>query len=231
MLLKTSNATDYSGVPSPLLTPRPAVEFLQTVTLVDYQAGLNTFVGIGGASLTLPSIFAIDAPQWANFKRYKRIQFSIGAVGSTASDTLVMNTRRNGITYSATKIFTRESITATTSIVYTNTSSSTAVELCGTVTNTTGAVRQLDIFLTQIGGSAECFQGDTQAILNTGNISRTNFTIVNNTSSALPGYIDTDVPGIQLGFASTAAFRPPRFAGAGQLTDYVLECNIYGWLR
>lgn len=232
MLIKTSNAVDYSGVQSPLLTPRPAVEFLQTIVLSEYHSSTGAGATLPtGSSVFGASVIAVDAPSWANFKRYKRIQFSIGSFGASASDTLMLNTRRNFLTYSATKYFTREAITATTTITYTNTSSTTSVELAATVTASTGAVRQLDVYLSQMGGNVETFQGDTGAALITGNINRTNFTMVNPGNASLPGFAETDIPGIQLFFSGGNVFRPMRFGSATQTSDYTLECNIYGWLR
>lgn len=234
MLLKTSNATDYSGVFNPTVTPRPAVEFLQTVVLADFNYVNTTTLqsGAGGTGWGA-TIIAVDAPSWANFKRYKRIQFSFGGFGASASDTLNMNTRRNGIVYSGTKYATREAITAATpTVAWTSASVTTAVPLAATVTASTGAIRQLDIYLTQLGGYAECFQGDNAAVLIAGNINRTNFSMRHDGNAALPGYLDTDVPGVQLAYTTaTTLFRPMRINGATQQTDYTLECNIYGWLR
>ena len=221
MLLKPSLATDYSGVNTiPLtVTPRAAVELIQTVTIVDFAVP-------SPSTAWNPITITIDAPSWANFARYKKIQFSIGSVGGTTTQIIYVQTRRNFANYTATKYYTLEAITTTAAIDYQTTSASGAVPLHTNANLATNHIKQCDIFMTQVGGYAETTLGNF-ATLVAGSISRANFSILNQLAG-LPGYTERDTIGIQL-FNSTF-FRPPG-TGNYQLRNYKLECNIYGWLR
>ena len=225
MLLKPSLATDYSGVNTiPLkVTPRAAVELIQTVTIVDF-AVLTPLVTWSPATIT------IDAPSWANFARYKKIQFSIGSVGGTGTQVTLFQTRRNFTNYTATKFYVLEAITAAATINYQNTNSPSGVPLHISTGLTTDYIKQCDIFMTQVGGYAETTMGNYTTLV-AGSISRTNFSILNPQYSlaGLPGYTERDTIGIQL-FPNTNNFRVPM-VGNIPLRNYKLECNIYGWLR
>jgi hypothetical protein len=224
MFLKSPLATDYSGVPiiPSTATPRAAVEFIQTINIVDFSvfSPLNTWQ---------PTSITVDAPSWANFARYKKIQFSIGSVGGSTTQITNLQTRRNFINYTASKQYLLESITSTTTLVYTRTSSSTAVPLHVAAALTTNYIRQTDIFMTQLGGYCETVLGYHSSTLPTNSIVRTTFSILNSSSNYIPGYTETDTIGIQLN-TNTGTFRPPE-TGSYQILDYRLECNIYGWLR
>ena len=222
MLLKPSLATDYSGVNTiPLtVTPRAAVELIQTVTIVDFAV-------ISPLVTWIPTTITIDAPSWANFARYKKIQFSIGSVGGTGTQITQFQTRRNFTNYTTNKFYVLEAITTTAAITYSNTNSNSAVPLHISTNLSTNHIKQCDIFMTQVGGYVETTLGNVSTLVN-GSISRTNFSILNAQLNGLPGYTERDTIGIQL-FNSTF-FRPPG-TGNYQLRNYKLECNIYGWLR
>ncbi len=221
MLLKPSLATDYSGVNTiPLtVTPRAAVELIQTVIIADYAVNpLNTWG---------PTTITIDAPSWANFDRYKKIQFSIGAVGGNTTQITNFQTRRNFTNYTAAKYYIHEAITSTAGISYTNTSSSSAVPLHISATFTTSYIKHCDIFMTQFGGYCETTLGH-QSSLVIGSISRTTFSITNQ-FAGVPGYAERDTIGIQLSKNSGVFSRPST--SNTPIGSYKLECNIYGWLR
>lgn len=225
MLLKSPLATDYTGVPIIPSTaiPRAAVEFIQTVNIVDFSvlSPLNTWA---------PSTITIDAPSWANFARYKRIQFSIGAVGGSTNQITNLQTRRNNTNYTAVKSYLIESILANTpSINYIASNVSGGVPLHVNTALDSYYIRQSDIFMTQLGGYCETTLGYHTGTLPSGSMARTTFSILNPSSSNIPGYTETDIIGIQLN-TSAGTFRAPEFS-ANQLRDYRLECNIYGWLR
>jgi hypothetical protein len=225
MFLKSPLATDYTGVPiiPSTATPRAAVEFIQTINIVDFSV-------ISPLVTWQPTSITVDAPSWANFARYKKIQFSIGSVGGSTTQITNLQTRRNNTNYTATKQYLLESITSNTpTLVYTVTNSSTAVPLHVQATFTTNYIRQTDIFMTQLGGYCETAMGYHSSTLPTNSIVRTTFSILNPSSSGVPGYVETDTIGIQLN-TSTGTFRPPE-TGGNQIRDYRLECNIYGWLR
>ena len=223
MLLKPSLATDYSGVNTiPLkVTPRAAVELIQTVTIVDF-AVISPLVSWE------PTTITIDAPSWANFARYKKIQFSIGSVGGTGTQITLFQTRRNFTNYTATKFYVLEAITAAATINYQNTNSPSGVPLHNSTGLTTDYIKQCDIFMTQVGGYAETTLGNVSTLV-AGSISRTNFSILNAQLAGLPGYTERDTIGIQL-LVNGNNFRVPG-TGNNQLRNYKLECNIYGWLR
>jgi hypothetical protein len=225
MLFKSPLATDYTGVPiiPSTATPRAAVEFIQTINIVDFSV-LSPLVAWQPTSIT------IDAPSWANFARYKKIQFSIGSVGGSTNPIITnLQTRRNNTNYIASKQYTIESITSTSVLVYTQTSSATAVPLHVAVDFTSNYIRQTDIFITQLGGYCETIMGRHSSTMPTNSIIRTTFSILNSSSNYIPGYTETDTIGIQLN-TDSGTFRPPE-TGSIQISDYRLECNIYGWLR
>jgi len=224
MLLKTPLATDYSGVTiSSVATPRAAVELIQTVTIADFP---NNSVA---ANFFGPGTITIDAPVWANFARYKKIQFSMGPVGCNATTLINIQTRRNASNYTATKFFKLETITTASISLVTNGSSSTDVPL--TVSNidfTLSFLKQTDIFMTQFGGYAETTIGNQTTFI-AGSISRTNFSIPNAADNLLPGYSESDQIGIQFSCGGNQ-FRQPNISNQ-PLRNFKLECNIYGWLR
>ena len=221
MLLKPSLATDYSGVNTiPLkVTPRAAVELIQTVTIADFAA-------VSPLVTWQPKTITIDAPSWANFARYKTIQFSIGSVGGNTTQVTSLQTRRNFIGYNTSKYFTLEAITAAATINYQNTSSD-LVPLHISTDLTTNYIKQCDIFMTQLGGYAETTLGNYTTLV-AGSISKTNFSIDPQPVEYSPGYTERDTIGIQL--VAGNLFRVPM-AGNIPLRNYKLECNIYGWLR
>ena len=222
MFLKSPLATDYTGVPiiPSTATPRAAVEFIQTINIVDFSvlSPLNTWQ---------PTSITVDAPSWANFARYKKIQFSIGSVGGSASSpTTNLQTRRNNTNYTATKPWFFEGTTGASATGYNQGSSTTAVPLHASVDMRFYYIKQTDIFMTQLGGYCETTLGYS-GTLSVGSIARTTFSIINPSSSGVPGYVETDTIGIQLN-TSSGTFRGPELSN---IKDYRLECNIYGWLR
>lgn len=229
MLLKSSQLTDY-GDPSAavlMVPPRAAVEFIQTVTILDFS-----YSPVGTA--LAPSIINVDVPTWANFKRYKKIQFSFGSFAPSGTGTMNLRTRRNFFTYDNTKYFTTFAPTGTASLTYSNTSASTTINMTtSSAVTPTSYIRQLDIFLSQMGGDTECLLGARQGTHVISNINRTNFSFINPERTSFPGYLEADIPGVQLFFdGSGTTFRPPDFGNASvQLNNYKLDCNIYGWLR
>ena len=223
MLLKPSLATDYSGVNTiPLtVTPRAAVELIQTVTIVDFAVP-------SPSTAWNPITITIDAPSWANFARYKKIQFSIGSVGGSTTQITYLQTRRNFTNYTANKFYAFDAITTSAAINYQNSNSTNGGPLHVEIDTTLNFIKQCDIFMTQLGGYAETTLGNYTTLVN-GSISRTNFFIQNPQVAGLPAYTERDTIGIQL-TPSGGNFRLPM-VNNNQLRNYKLECNIYGWLR
>lgn len=239
MLLKSSLATDYSGVPTrpTSLTPQPALEFIQRTTIVDFTGTTSTSAPLGNLNI-FPFQIVIDLPAWANFSRYNIIQFSLGAFTTTngSSDRPTLLLRRNNITSSSTFVSMAEAIASTTTSLRINTNSGAATLIADTVGNSTSTnyVRNMDIFVTQHGVYTETNLGNFSSFNSLSPLNRSTATTYQTgiSSVTVPGFLDNDTVGILLGFSGGGAFGPPANATAGGRTsDYRLDCTAYGWLR
>lgn len=236
MLIKTAQATDYSGVSNIPLNqaPVPAVEFIQKTNIMDFTPSAST-EGPLSPFLTFPTIVQIDLPSWANFSRYKKIQFSFGSFTSGGGDIVGLLLRKNNQTYNtSTKYYQTQLVTGTTSISFTGTSVTSGLIPSQGSFNTTASVyynRHLDVYLTQTGGLMETAIGNHNGSLSY-TVAMTNFSFSNIVSSSyLPGYLDSDSPGVTLQFSSGSTFYPPQGGAASRLVDYKFDCSVYGWLR
>lgn len=237
MLIKSALASDYSGVRTVPSSQQPAsaVEFIQKITLLDYSAGTY----IVSPTSAGPTSIVVDAPIWANFTRYKKIQFSFGPFTASTTDQPYMNVRKNLTTINTTqKYFQYEAISGTASSSYgvSTGSGTTSIPYYGLnlgVASSSPFIRSLDIFLTQLGGYADVIVGNMGTNL-ASSIGKFNFTGVNTSGSSynIPLFLEGDSPGVVLNFSSlTTRFAPPHSGAGNILQNYKFDCSIYGWLK
>lgn len=240
MLIKSALASDYSGVRTIPSTQQPVagIEFIQKVTLIDYQ---STPSGGGTGPVTAnPTSLIVDAPSWANFFRYRTIQFSFGAFAPQNGDTLFLNLRKNTQTLNSTARYTLlEAVVGASAVTYTQGSSSgtSANQICTVATaaaSTSSFIQRVDVFVSPTGVIAETRTGNMGTSI-AGGFQRFSASLASTGAGGsaynIPAYLEGDNPGVILVHNSLSRFVAPHGGAANALVNYKLDCSIYGWLR